>query len=94
DFRASEVIDRRDGVNGGLVLRRAGANHEVIVNGTFLMDTRDGRSERALVREAVAGLREPGCCSVLGVGGAYAPACARRRRPRRPARQPRRRRPR
>jgi spermidine synthase len=30
----------------------------VIVNGTFLMDTRDGRSERALVREAVAGLDE------------------------------------
>ena len=51
------VIDRRDGVNGELVLRRAGADHEVIANGTFLMDTRDGRSERALVREAIAGLR-------------------------------------
>ena len=48
------MIDRRHGVNGELVLRRAGADHEVIVNGTFLMDTRDGRSERALVREAVA----------------------------------------
>jgi len=53
-----EVIDRRDGVNGELTLRRTGADHEVIVNGTFLMDTRDGRSERALVREAVAGLDE------------------------------------
>ena len=53
-----EVIDRRDGVHGELVLRRAGANHEMIVNGTFLMDTRDGRSERALVHEAVAGLRD------------------------------------
>ncbi|HKV67374.1 MAG TPA: hypothetical protein VJN72_04745 [Gaiellales bacterium] len=52
------VIDRREGVNGELVLRRAGADHEVIANGTFLMDTRDGRSERALVREAVAGLRD------------------------------------
>jgi spermidine synthase len=51
------VIDRREGVNGELVLRRAGADHEVIANGTFLMDTRDGRSERALVREAVAGVR-------------------------------------
>jgi spermidine synthase len=51
------VIDRRDGMNGELVLRRAGTDHEVIANGTFLMDTRDGRSERALVREAVAGLR-------------------------------------
>jgi spermidine synthase len=53
-----EVIDRRDGVNGELVLRRAGADHEVIVNGTFLMDTRTGPSERTLVREAVAGLRD------------------------------------
>jgi spermidine synthase len=53
-----EVIDRCDGVNGELALRRAGADHEVIVNGTFLMDTRDGRSERALVREAVAGLHD------------------------------------
>jgi spermidine synthase len=53
-----EVIDRRDGVNGELALRRVGADHEVIVNGTFLMDTRDGRSERTLVREAVAGLHD------------------------------------
>ena len=59
------VIDRRDGVNGELVLRRAGADHEVIANGTFLMDTRDGRSERALVREAVAGL----CDARVLIGG-------------------------
>jgi len=52
------VIDRREGVNGELVLRRAGRDFEVIANGTFLMDTRDGRSERALVREAVAGMRD------------------------------------
>jgi spermidine synthase len=52
------VIDRREGVNGELVLRRAGRDHEVIANGTFLMDTRDGRSERALVRAAIEGLRD------------------------------------
>jgi len=50
------VIDRREGGDGELVLRRAGADHEVIANGTFLMDTRDGRSERTLVREAIARL--------------------------------------
>ena len=38
---------------GELVLRRVGDDFEVISNGVFLMDTRDGRSERALVREAV-----------------------------------------
>jgi spermidine synthase len=54
------VVDRRQTPRGELVLRRAGEHFEVIADGTFLMDTRDGRSERALVREAVpagAGLR-------------------------------------
>jgi spermidine synthase len=49
------VVDRRQTLRGELVLRRAGEQFEVIANGTFLMDTRDGRSERALVREAIAG---------------------------------------
>jgi spermidine synthase len=49
------VIDRRQTPRGELVLRRAGEHLEVIANGTFLMDTRDGRSERVLVREAIAG---------------------------------------
>ncbi|MDX6523818.1 MAG: hypothetical protein QOI17_1331 [Gaiellales bacterium] len=49
------VIDRRTTPRGELVLRRAGRHFEVIANGTFLMDTRDGRSERVLVREALAG---------------------------------------
>jgi spermidine synthase len=47
------VVDRRQTRRGELVLRRSGEHLEVIANGTFLMDTRDGRSERALVREAV-----------------------------------------
>jgi spermidine synthase len=69
------VIDRREGVNGELVLRRAGPDHEVIANGTFLMDTRDGRSERALVREAVAGLAEARVLlGGLGVGFSLAEA--------------------
>lgn len=47
------VVDRRQTPRGELVLRRAGEHFEVIANGTFLMDTRDGRSERVLVGEAV-----------------------------------------
>ena len=49
-----EVLDRTTSPRGELVLRRSGDAFEVISNGVFLMDTRDGRSERALVREAVA----------------------------------------
>lgn len=48
------VLDRIATPRGELVLRRLGADLEVISNGVFLMDTRDGRSERALVREAVS----------------------------------------
>ena len=35
------------------MLRRVGSDFEVISNGVFLMDTRDGRSERLLVRAAL-----------------------------------------
>ena len=51
---------------GELVLRRVDGAFEVISNGVFLMDTRDGRSERALVRAAVA--RHPEARRLL-VGG-------------------------
>jgi spermidine synthase len=55
DDRRPLVIERRTTPRGELVLRRAGRHFEVIANGTFLMDTRNGRSERVLVREALAG---------------------------------------
>lgn len=47
------VVERAAGVGGELVLRRAGADYEIISNGMFLMDTRNGESERLLVRAAV-----------------------------------------
>ena len=61
-----EVLDRVTTPRGELVLRRSGDALEVISNGVFLMDTRDGRSERALVREAVA--RHPAAHRLL-LGG-------------------------
>jgi spermidine synthase len=50
----AEILDRSTTSRGELLLRRVGTHLEVISNGVFLMDTRDGRSERALVREALA----------------------------------------
>ena len=50
------------------MLRRAGQHFEVISNGTFLMDTRDGRSERLLVSAAVAAAQEPRSLLVGGLG--------------------------
>jgi spermidine synthase len=50
------VVERLQTASGELILRACGDHHEVILNGVFLMDTRDGRSERALVREAIDGI--------------------------------------
>ena len=61
-----EVLERVTTPRGELVLRRVGDHLEVISNGVFLMDTRDGRSERALVREA---LTLHGAARRLLVGG-------------------------
>jgi spermidine synthase len=43
------IVDRVTTDRGELVLRRDGDHFEVISNGTFLMDTRNGESERLLV---------------------------------------------
>ncbi|MFC3998273.1 spermidine synthase [Nocardiopsis sediminis] len=54
---APVVVDRALGATGGeLVLRRAGDAYEIISNGVFLMDTRDGTSEREMVRASLAAL--------------------------------------
>jgi len=72
-----QVLERSVTRRGELALRRSGAEFEIISNGVFLMDTRDGRSERLMVTAALA------CCPAtapellicgLGVGFALAEA--------------------
>jgi spermidine synthase len=73
------VVERDGGAGGELVLRRAdGGHYEIISNGMFLMDTRNGESERLLVRAAAAGLPGPVRVLVggLGVGFSLAEALA------------------
>lgn len=50
---APSTLDRRTGPHGEVVLRRRDETYEIIVNGCFLMDTSDGRSERLLVDAAL-----------------------------------------
>ena len=50
------------------MLRRVGEHLEVVSNGVFLMDTRDGRSERLLVRTALDAHPEPRRLVVGGLG--------------------------
>lgn len=76
----SAVGSRGAGAFGELVLREADDGHvEVISNGMFLMDTRDGRSERGLVDRAVASHHGSGLHVLvggLGVGFSVAAALA------------------
>ncbi|MGW0118382.1 spermidine synthase [Streptomyces sp. NPDC003327] len=79
------TLDRREGPYGEVVLRRRADHFEIIANGTFLMDTSDGRSERLLVDAAMAALPEaarPGASLLiggLGVGFSLAHAALDRR---------------
>jgi spermidine synthase len=73
---ASVTVERLDTPRGELVLRRDGEHHEIVSNGTFLMDTRDGRSERELVRAAVRGPGARVLIGGLGVGFSLAEALA------------------
>ncbi|MDH6487358.1 spermidine synthase [Streptomyces sp. SAI-127] len=75
-----EVLDRREGPYGEVVLRRHGELLQIIANGCFLMDTSDGRSERMLVDAALDALDDRPAPHVLigglGVGFSLAHAAA------------------
>ncbi|MFI6037054.1 spermidine synthase [Streptomyces sp. NPDC051315] len=79
-FDTPEVLDRREGPYGEVVLRRHGETLQIIANGCFLMDTSDGRSERLLVDAALTALDGRPAPDVLigglGVGFSLAHAAA------------------
>jgi spermidine synthase len=79
-YEIPEVLDRREGPYGEVVLRRHGDLLQIIANGCFLMDTSDGRSERRLVDAALGALDARGAPRVLigglGVGFSLAHAAA------------------
>lgn len=76
------TLDRREGPYGEVVLRRHDEHYEIIANGTFLMDTSDGRSERRLIdaaRDALPDGSRVGATVLiggLGVGFSLAHAAA------------------
>jgi spermidine synthase len=79
-YEIPEVLDRREGPYGEVVLRRHGDLLQIIANGCFLMDTSDGRSERRLVDAALGALDDRPAPRVLigglGVGFSLAHAAA------------------
>jgi spermidine synthase len=72
----SVTVERLETPRGELVLRRDGEHHEIVSNGMFLMDTRNGDSERELVRAAVRGPGARVLLGGLGVGFSLAEALA------------------
>jgi spermidine synthase len=70
------VVERVATPRGELVLRRCGDDYEVISNGTFLMDTRAGESERLLVDAAMARHAAPRNLLIGGLGVGFSLAAA------------------
>lgn len=73
----SRVLERVTSGHGEIVLRQCGTDFEIISNGVFLMDTRDGRSERLLVSAALTACASPApriLIGGLGVGFSLAAA--------------------
>jgi spermidine synthase len=64
----AETIDRQLGEAGELALRRVGEHFEIIANGMFLMDTRNGESERTLVTAAADLMATGGSMLIGGLG--------------------------
>jgi len=76
---AARVVERVSTAHGELVLRQAGTDFEIISNGVFLMDTRDGRSERLLVTSALAACRAAAPRILIGgLGAGFSLAAAAR----------------
>lgn len=75
------VVARITTERGELVLRQLGSDFQVISNGTFLMDTRAGRSEQLLVDAALERHSAPRDVLIggLGVGFSLVAALADRR---------------
>jgi spermidine synthase len=62
------IRERVETPRGELVLRQIGEHFEIVSNGVFLMDTRDGRSERLLARAALDAQEAPRRVLVGGLG--------------------------
>ncbi|QSO50416.1 spermine/spermidine synthase [Alicyclobacillus curvatus] len=67
-WNEAEVIERSQTDRGELVLQRRGKDFEIISNGTFLMATYNGESERRLVQAALNVVESPRSILIGGLG--------------------------
>ncbi|GIP33164.1 spermine/spermidine synthase [Paenibacillus sp. J2TS4] len=71
-----ERVERRSTPRGDIQLQKRGANYEIISNGTFLMATYNGASERLLVQAALAACDKPAQVLIGGLGVGFSLAAA------------------
>ncbi|GAA0379579.1 spermine/spermidine synthase [Paenibacillus motobuensis] len=64
----AEIIERAMTPRGEIQLQRRGNDYEIISNGTFLMATYNGESERLLVRSALQYVSQPHHVLIGGLG--------------------------
>ncbi|WMT42970.1 spermine/spermidine synthase [Paenibacillus sp. D2_2] len=64
----AEIIERAMTTRGEIQLQRRGNDYEIISNGTFLMATYNGESERLLVRSALQYVSQPQHVLIGGLG--------------------------
>lgn len=67
-WNEAEVIERSRTARGELVLQRRGKDFEIISNGTFLMATYNGESERRLVQAVLNTVQSPRSVLIGGLG--------------------------
>jgi spermidine synthase len=70
-YQCPTVIERAVTKNGEIQLQRRGSDYEIIFNGTFLMATYNGESEKLLVRLAIEAAESPEAVLIGGLGVGY-----------------------
>jgi spermidine synthase len=72
----TSIVERVVGCCGELVLQQRDGHYEIVANGVFLMDTRDGGSERLQVTAAADRMPPPGRMMIGGLGVGFSLAAA------------------
>ena len=67
-YQSPIVIERALTENGEIQLQKRGSDYEIIFNGTFLMATYNGDSEKLLVRWAIETADSPKTVLIAGLG--------------------------
>lgn len=67
-YQNPAVIERALTENGEIQLQKRGSDYEIIFNGTFLMATYNGESERRLVSTALKAAKSPKSVLIGGLG--------------------------